>query len=490
MSQLPPETLSIVFGFANRGSLFDLCLCNKSFYEIAIPYLYKSIDLSCDHMETPIIGFRPLTCFLLRKPWVAKNVKHLSIRYSWEDSRERPVVYEDPRDPEPEIKDAIEDTAQSDEEKAKWLEDARLPVFEDCIMPLFLAQLTNLETLDMEIPMRPQYVTRQLERVGRREHPYDKKPTLQNLRSIMAAFGDNKYGLEPEHVAWIFYLPRIRDVYLHRFGSPRDDEDNEDGDERGSITLPKRTSTCRSIEIRDCKLTARDLTNLLHSCERVETFGYEIGEGFLSEASLDWPAIRDALAAHKETLRDMRLEQLDHGNLKAVPSFDDDLGPMESLKDFPALKRVEIDTFFLFGLDEDDMQTGEKRLAQFLPRNIVDLKITHADENPDAVVQNLNVLLAQKDTEFQELARVFIRCDEDCFSNRDLKTLSQTAEGKGVQLKAEHWLIPEMIDEEVSIHEAMSQRPPERKWGFDGDVEWLECSSGCNRGKNYAAYDL
>ncbi|KAI9664805.1 MAG: hypothetical protein M1821_006253 [Bathelium mastoideum] len=487
MAKLPPETISLIFDHACRSTLLNLSLCNRQFYEIAIPKLYKTVDFHCDGLQTAIIGFRPLTCLLLRKPWIARSIQHLSLRSAWEDSRERPVVYEEPREPEPEIRKAIEDTAYSVEEKREWLKDARLPVFEDCIMPLFLAQLTNLQTLDVEIPVSPTYVARQLERVGRKEHPYDHNPTLQNLHSVMSAHPDNKYGLDPENVSWIFRMPSIRQVYLHRIGTFGDTNDEDEW-----VQLPKGTSTCKLLEMRDCKLSGKHFTNLLQCCEQLETLCYEIGDGYLSSASNDWSAIYDALALHKKTLRDLRLEYLDHHLLKVVPSIDDETSAIQSLREFEALRRVELDTFFLFGFDSDDDEISNDHLVRILPAQIVHIKITHAEEDPEAILSNIEVLLQQKRAKFTELEKVFIRSEADSLDEyRDrLKTLYSQAESVSVQFEVAHTVAPPPSDEEPDDDDTTPEDLGERKWGFDEDVEWRGCSSLCNQRTHYEAYDL
>ncbi|KAI9706734.1 MAG: hypothetical protein M1820_004704 [Bogoriella megaspora] len=475
MPSLPPEALSLIFSFTSRSTLCNLCLCSQQFREIAARFLYRSIDLCGNSLTRPIIGFRPLTRLVLRENSIARLVRHLSIRDSWEADPNDPVVPEDPRDPEPEIRKAIVEAATTEEEKSKWLEDASLPVFEDCIMPLFLSQLTQLETLDTEVPIDPSYTTRQMGRILRKDAPFENSNNLNSLHSVIAAHDYDGHGLEPEHIAWIFRLPKISNVYLHRIGS-RDDGNGRDSPFGG---LPRRKGTCRSLEMRDCLLSHEDLIELFLSFESLVSICYELGNGLLSKARVSWPLIHDALTVHKDTVRDLRLEYLDHEWIPE-PYFSNEyenttVSP--TLKVFKGLKRIAIDTAFLS--NGEDRSISERHLTDFLPPQIEYLRITHFEHDGDIIFKSIKALLQQKRSEFLNLGRLVLR-GKDNFFNRHkdkFKNLYQQAQIEGVQLVVEH-------------NDGFESERFERKWGFDEDVEWQPCSAGFNHDWHWEAYDL
>ncbi|KAF2473123.1 uncharacterized protein BDR25DRAFT_341294 [Lindgomyces ingoldianus] len=483
---LPVELISrILENVSSKTTLKNATLCSRQWYDIAIPHLYCQIDVGEGHQDEGVV--RSLTILFLRNAKLAAHVRHFSIRPAFDDG---PVEQKTPEDSveailaqkadlEDEIKAAVKVASQSDEEHAKWLELMGTED-EDCLLALLLPRFTNLETLDLEIPISPNYIDRMLWRVGRGEQPFDNEPTFARLNSIAWFHIDSKYG--GSLPAGCFTLPSARAIYLHRMGS----SDGDDPDKKLS-QIEHGTSGCTHLEMHDCRLNDPDIKNIITVPKKLSTFIYEIGWGHLSYCSVNFQPLRDALEAHQSCLEDLWLDY-SHDGIEWLDDMDG-VSSMASFKHFSNLKRLRIAPDFIFGgnlsLEEQGEESRQKLLLEFLPLNVETLHITHGDQYEEMLYKALEHLLTNKESCLPDLRKLtfetsLAKVEKD--RGDRLAAILQLAEKVGLPVT----LLNNWGDAKYSNYDSRV----ERKWGMDEDIEWKPCGSYCNERPVYEIIDL
>lgn len=494
---LPVEIIAQILEDADSpATLYNAALSSRQWYDIAVPYLYRRIDIDSRDRHPNGILKRFLLLFL-RRPELAAHVRHFSIRPAWEDSRPggrtTPLkqsleeALSNAEDLEVEIRDAVARASHSDEEHVNWLEEIEV---EDTTLALLLPLFTRLETLDLEYTFTS-CVERMLQRAGQREKPFDSQPAFVSLHSLLWAHSDNKYG--GEFAVGPFLFPSIQTVYLHRVGSGDDD-----APDKNLACVGQGTSQCTHLELKDCRLNVGDTKTLLSIPKRLKTFIYEVSGGHLSYCSVSFPALRDALEVHKDTLEDLWIDIV-HDGILWVEEMDDTL-PFTSLQNFSRLRRLRIAPDFVFGTQSegvDRRHDRNKRLLDLLPPSIEVLHITHGDEygimldgfraedNLSTVYDGLELVLSNKSA-LPLLQKIILDTSLPTIRKQPhgsrLTSLQQTARSIDVQflLRDNHG------DKKFEDYQARI----ERKWGMDAIVEWKPCGSLLNSVPIYESIEL
>ncbi|KAI9662229.1 MAG: hypothetical protein M1821_008395 [Bathelium mastoideum] len=461
---IPVEILSHIFGFIEDvKTLRNAAFSSRNFHKIAIPHLYSKLELQTS-WNAPCKELRPLTCVLLEKPDIARHIRHFAIRgastsrfYSANNNN---------IEVEPQLRDAITASAQNEEEKKLWMERAREADDIDCILSLALPAMRNLRILDLEIPELQGYVLRQLLRVGKDEHPYDKDPTLQHLESFFISHRDEKYGMTSGDIVPALLLPGLKHLYLHRVG------EYDKGDHAEELKeISKRASPITSIGMRNCKFSSSDMDSILKSCKALTSFCYEMGVGPFCRASL--PALRESLEFHKDTLQDLWLDFTTFGShwMNDV----DDTRAMRSFANFSALKRVKIAMVYLFGeYPEGEIEYLQNVLVDKLPPQIEYVRILHCEDGPAVIAEALDMLIVQKESKFQNLKKLSIEVSQICVDTDPLafKRLVERAKNEELDFA--------IINNPSELNDTVYEHLIERKWGFDEDMEFMPCGSQRN----------
>lgn len=83
ITDLPPELLDRICELIpSQATLANLVRCSYQFYDVAAPYLYRSIDLSRTKQKNELRHLEVITALFLRKPELGRSVRHLAIRES------------------------------------------------------------------------------------------------------------------------------------------------------------------------------------------------------------------------------------------------------------------------------------------------------------------------------------------------------------------------------------------------------------------------
>ena len=505
LPSLPVELVShILAKVKSRETLKNATLCSKAFHDIAIPHLYDCVNIHADVNNDDELHaiIRKSTIHFLRNPALAAHVRHFSIRPAFEDDL---LNYQNPpkqsldeilaasTDLEDEIKEAIKEASHSDEEHAKWLEDNKC---DDALLALLLPLFTKVETLDIEEPISPQYVDRMLQRAGRKEKPFDKKPAFKRLHSFTWVHNDNTCG--GSFASGPFMFPSVTSMYFHRMAS----SDEDDEPESGLKEIEYGASSCTHLELADCRLNDADTRILLAIPKELKSFIYEFGWGHLAYCNISFQTLRTALEQHKDSLEDLAI---DFG-FDGIEWIEPDVTlPMKSFSEFSKLRKIRIAPDFVFGVTTAEQEASPtetlgrryERLLDFLPPTIEYLNISHGNdfkismdgtshEMPDKIstlYKAIEHIFLNKET-IPELKKIVLdtslsRIKED---GDRLTELLKLADSIGLELVIQNnWGDKKwgMYGERV-----------ERKWGFDEDIVWQDCSSGCHARPIFEVFEL
>ncbi|MCJ1324036.1 hypothetical protein MMC10_000698 [Thelotrema lepadinum] len=505
---LAPELLSRIFTHIDsKEDLKRIALSCKQFNALANPYLYERVDLVYEEDEDDVvnsftfISLRALTILLLRKPELAKRVKHLSLRGTWTDEKCHGGLeqFESLQQPlEPEFAQALESLSQTQEEKEDWTKDIEYrgeELEEDAILAILLATLVNLKSLDFELWVRPEDFTikilRTLKRVRNCEKPFDTTPVLSSVKDMLLSSWDNKEGISLAYVSEYITLPSLKNVYLHRIGS------SADGDgEAGQLAVCKPGSLpIERIDMHDCRLDRVDLGFLIEAPKALRSFCYELGWGHLSYCDHSTTALLKALESQKETLEELWIYHVD-GIMFNEERIEGKLAiPAGGFSQLTSLKHLKIAICFVF--DEEDQENAlENTLIRILPPNLETLTLefwTHQDPTgtyhvysnykpklcsiPNTVFKAVKALLDDSQVAFPSLKTVTLNVSREQVEKQkdrftELLTVAQCA---GVQF---------------TVLARGDRADVEREWGFNEDVQWRTCESECNKRAPCPIFDL
>ncbi|KAF2738063.1 hypothetical protein EJ04DRAFT_574049 [Polyplosphaeria fusca] len=478
---LPVELTSRILELVDsKSTLLNAALCSQQWYDIATPHLYNHVHLAGDDSEGAVTAAVKL---FLRKPDLAAYVHHLAVRPAIDngpiDQNENITLSEalaQAGDLDDMFKDAIAHDSRCDKDQIRLLNNARNA---DGLLALLIPRLSNLETLDLETPISPGCVQRMLQFAGANEERFAEEPALAHLHSLVWVYDDNKYG--GNIIANPLLLPSMRSLFLHRIGSGDEEVDEE------LQNIGHGTSACTHIEMKDCRFNDTDIKNYIAAPKRLSTFIYELGWGHLSYCSPSFAAIRDALECQKDSLEDL---WLDYG-FDGIEWYAEDTNEndaMKSIRHFSQLKRLRIAGNFVFGASEsaenEEEQTRCRRLQEFLPPSLEILHFTHGDDQGEMLYKALEHVLEECNIRTPKLREVVLDTSLPRIKDDGLRLASilRLAESANVNFK----LVNNWGDQKYQMYD---QRV-EHKWGMDEDLEWAECTSGCNSIPIFETVDL
>jgi hypothetical protein len=491
---LPVELISrILEVLDSKTTLFNAALCSKQWYDVAAPHMYCSLQLAgtqdtyeptSPSLMSSTGSIEAALKLFLRKPHLGAYVRHLAVRPAFHDGdigqENKDLTLEEARrrakDLDTLIQDAVAHDAPSEKDHAKLLNRA---LCTDGLLALLIPRLPKLETLDLEIPISPGFVQDLLDCAGTKKAPFETEPVLTHLHSIVWAHDDNKYG--GSMLASPLLLPSLKSLFLHRIGT------NMDGPNTQLASIERQTSACTHLEFKDCRFCEEDIKNYLSVPRQLSTFVYEVGWGHLAYCSTSFTALRDGLECQKDHLENL---WLDYG-FDGIEWMDDldEHAPMKSMKSFSKLKHLRIAGDYVFGgnLSEEEAAAEDRRrmLPDFLPATLETLHITHGDEHSELLYRAFDYVIEEKEVQRVPGLRTItldtslLRIKED---GARLAGIIRQAQRAGIEFR----LINNWGDQKWKMYD----KRVESKWGFNEDIEWMECNSGCHKQPPFEVVDL
>lgn len=460
---LPVEVLlDIIRNTRPRSVLCNLALCSRRMYNLVVPFLYQHVELFSLNIRKTALVLKDLACLFLRRPDLAQHVRRFTLRDNdfWGIPDKKFNI-----DKIDEIlKIAIKASSHSKEEEEQWLIDVDRGEA-DAITTLFLPAFVKLEKLDLLLSDNQKYFDRMLERVLRKEKPFDQKPAFQHLRDVMHTHDNDTYGLLPKYLSLFTFLPAIRAVFGYCLESSTEDDNLQIHDTLRSLCTP---SSLSHLELRDCRLNTENLTLLLQAPKALKTFIYDISVPAFSFCEVESHKIRNAITPQENFLENLWLEYEDM-------SAGEIMIPMRSFSSFKCLQILRIEANFLVGnfdniTPEDNSFSQNSRcdLIDIFPRTLQTLQIMRCN---DQVIRALEELILQKSAQVPNLVELVLSGSLLELDNlRDkFARLADVSQSKGVSLCYKGKVEYDSAAEKV-----------EKLWGINESFSWAEVTNGWN----------
>ncbi|KAI0124007.1 hypothetical protein BJ170DRAFT_637838 [Xylariales sp. AK1849] len=539
LSSLPPELLARICDFmVLKSETISFALCSRKFYGVAVPYLYRHIDLLSlprydhihfNHGDWVCLGrhIETLARLFLRNPELGGQVRHLAIRMC-----NAPVFRQILQPLEPELEVALRQVLPSppeyqvqepsEVEPISSAQDVEAgiegdegsdwsttdgSVFEDepdssfnskmidrwiysagrdlcaranLFLTILLTRLPRLERLDIEMGRavwNPVLLDSVFDASRNGIPPFQSSPLLANLNSVC-------YGhTTPEErgATWTgaCLLPGVKSIYLHRLQYFRDDSWN-------GVTPSSLDFT--HLELRDCRLRPRSLTRVVASSKSLHTFIYVVGEVLSPRdrfTPISYKSLRDALVSQKDSLEQI---WIDYPHDYAFdPMSSEHTGPMGSFSGFTKLKHLHIAGTYLFGYVWTD-NLDVTRLVRSLPEQIETVHLSHADEDDETIEGILHVVAAKEQGRLRNFRELRLDAPRPwiALNRAEIKHLVDLARTVNLEIRLfdnhSDTRIEEMVDRVAAAKTGRLGYAHERfesPWGFNGEVTWPKRASGC-----------
>lgn len=460
ISDLPPELLSRICEFIpSQSTLAKLARCSHQLCGVALPHLYRSIELSRTPWKDELYHLELITALLVRQPELGRSVRHLGIHENSRSSLHAPGAQlspeiEDvarllseqiglismnpadaangeaeagPAEPDEQIFEIEEDFADeflevgSDADYSDWSttegsededddSETDMPTNVEGALKLARSSKSFREALTLAILVRslPRLTSIDLELLEpmclRFVHYFIRSTVGSSMLSnaTTACFGSSRPERHLELWRDLFTLPEMESVYLHRVMAMRNRETLKPPTE-----LEANSSNITHLELRQCRISPFELRRMLAAPKALKTFIYDIGE-IVSEVEpiflISYRSVREALEQQKDSLEqiwidyphDYEFDEWGAGNYTR---------PMGSFSAFTKLRRFRIASTYLFGFVAD---TDPDRLRDSLPEQLEMLHLTHGDEDEELTVGLRKLLEAKQHGRFPDLKELIV----------------------------------------------------------------------------------
>ncbi|KAH7378168.1 hypothetical protein BKA64DRAFT_688076 [Cadophora sp. MPI-SDFR-AT-0126] len=473
LEALSEELLVRIVTLTERSSLHSLALTSRTLNRLVIPALYAAIDLKGGAADEGNKFLVPLTYHLLKNPDLASMVHSFSIRDVFSCEQDDLIPLDEGADTEyrkgwPADQDELdillqkvvpdlEDAAEEQERLLKVLKGAS---DEGLIIATLISKLPNLQKLDIVGTMMSveKGLLRFIQRVAKREPPFDKKPVLTKLKEVLISGWDEKYPNSPDMIGAYMELPSIRRIHGFQLGNNDQEEVTESLGALGIATSP-----VEELELRQTQLYAADLDRILKSCRNLKTFIYEVGHSW-AWYTLRTSDIRNSMKAVEKTLENL---VFDHSEYVGDAAEDHDELNAVSLAKFEKLRYLKISAMFLGGFKQD----VKFDLRRTFPATLEELYVTYIGDPvycPKWVPAALQEVFERKETVLPALRKFTLQ--GAFLNNADrldaIKPLVQTAKGKGLEVV--------VLAEDADDNRKWDEKE-ERRWGLGDGIEWKTC---------------
>ncbi|OBS25164.1 hypothetical protein FPOA_05699 [Fusarium poae] len=396
ITSLPDEVLEHIFIYVTDrqyDDIFEVCLVNKRFCEIATPLRvrhWSDCGLFSIHGTPPShTTISRLALELLRQPELRLQVR--SLNFDWirrDEGKETPRHLIRPENLEllaKAAKETLPDLASSTDLCEKICQG-----WDDGIAVLVLAWTTNLSSLGLTIPSYTQskddddyrllvlYFTKQLALRFDCHDPKTASPLpLEKLDTLDFRHWDVDGEIHVKHLSPFLHFPNLKNLNTSFIG----DNQGRDlsyivvsTDNNHLMPFPERTSSLESIYMDEPKLSNSGIRSLLHACKNLKVFSMDASEiGTRSSTML----VR-SLVEHSSTLEEVRLFIQDgEDDRQWIPDSADGHDLPECYRKLKKLKRVGIPMQHLYHRDDANTLTTAKLNLGRLPESLEHLVVFH-----------------------------------------------------------------------------------------------------------------
>ncbi|KAI4619415.1 uncharacterized protein J4E87_007665 [Alternaria ethzedia] len=514
---------TIVSQICCRRTLAALCRVSKQLNRIATPYLYENITLYSDiGGEGALRHLRPLAHRFFADPSFAALVKSIALPDGWGVCESAPrldnlKVKPWPRIETPETEQLLERICREyylDETKALRMYIKLYAADADVIITLLVANLPNLERLDLELGefrdhklfckmIKGSAGRLEAKKAASLNSPESSlSPTAPLPKPVDVFIRDSEAG-DVEYLASFFSLPNLRSMYAFKFG---DDDENINLMERDPFTvLEPHSCGVQHIELRASSLATHTLRDLIDATipGKLEAFLYERAGPFTSR-SAELPFLMRCLENHQDHLETLALgyEEIEGHTVfeQTWWEFFDRRPEAMSFTSFKSLRRLRVAPEMIWGYthdectvqDEDEIMTTIDMFWKALPASLEEFWLTRSQTHwipgfqvwdlciiPRILIPALHRLVEQSSEACPHLRSIRIELRPTHWDALWLDLLAEfchEAERKGIYCT----VIFLHIWRGISYGSEKSDTC-ERNWGWNEDFEWSEIFMNANK---------
>ena len=519
ITSLPNELLYHTINHLNRSSdRYHVLLCSRRFRDIAHPLLYTHISLcwkGYDISACQLSKLRLLTLVMLRKPFLAAKVQHLTLRNERGIEHDRGTVLVKESEVERSQSNSLLEAAvwrltSIHEQGKRWIEDLTSP-YEDAMLSVLLAGLPNLKILDWRLRRESPWLEYFIENVALGNHPViDQMPILQNLTDFVHIEPQYNHITEASYLCWILALPSIRAFYGFRVsGNYHDFELAVEG-------LTPKTSRLQHLELKGSVVYSEHLTIILQAPKELRTFIYELGD-VDNDTNDNLCGIHEALEAQSESLEEIWLDY-DTGPWDRHPQIlQITCEPVGDFKAFKKLRGMKLAVVYLFGDEEEkdepessnetsfvdpwlydfssnfsksyrrtSRRTISRPIFDLFPNSLESLSLLHAETYWDSTVEAVEGLLEKRRLDRKMLPNLveLIVSGPILAARRWWDTLASIrtdAFDQGIRFATVEAFYPIYYEKLANNWGRTFELSRERPWGFDSNLYWADCPRFKNR---------
>lgn len=364
ISDLPPELLSRICEFvSSQSTLAKLVRCSRQLCSVALPHLYRSIELSRTPWKDELCHLEIITALLVRQPELGRSVRHLGIHENSRSSLHAPGAQLSPEiedvarllsqevglicvdDPSAADHDGEAGPANADEQLfeiesefgdeflevgsdadySDWsttdgsededdIPETDMPTSVDAALRIARSSRSFREALTLAILIRslPRLASIDLELLDtsclRFVHYFIRSSVGSSMlgKLTTACFGSSRPERHLELWRNLFTLPGIESLYLHRVIAMRNRETLRPATELQALSL-----NITHLELRQCRISPFELRRILAAPKALKTFIYDIGE-IISESEpiflISYRSVREALEQQKDSLEQIWID--------------------------------------------------------------------------------------------------------------------------------------------------------------------------------------
>ena len=516
------ELVDAIVGLCNRRTLANLCRVSKQLNRIATPHLYANITLNSDiGGEGALRHLRPLAHRFFADPSFAALVKSIALPEGWGGCESAPrldnfKVKPWPRIETPQTEQLLERICREyydDETKALRMYIKLYAADADVIITLLVANLPNLERLDLEFgEFRDHKLFCEMIKgsAGRLEAKKaasldltesSSSPTAPLPKPVDVFIRDSDAG-DVEYLASFFHLTDLRSMYAFKFG---DDDENSNMMERNPFAvLGLRSCGVQYIELRASSLATHTLRDLIEATipGKLKAFLYKRACS-LTSRSAELPFLMRCLEDHQDHLETLALGYEEIEGCMVFEhtwwEFFDRRPAAMSFTSFKSLRRLRVAPEMIWGYThdectvqfEEDIMLTIDMFWKALPASLEELWLTRSQHHwipgfkshdlgiiPNILIPALHRLVEESSKACPHLRSIRIELPPNHWEVLWLDLLAEfchDAERRGI-----HCTVILLQPREVN-YDYRSIETVERGWGWNEDVEWSEVSMNANK---------
>ncbi|KAI4953950.1 hypothetical protein J4E91_001659 [Alternaria rosae] len=517
------ELVDAIVGLCCHRTLVNLCVVSKQLNRIATPYLYANVTLHSDiGREGALRHLRPLAHRFFADSSLAALVKSIALPDGWAGWESVPrldgfKVKPWPRIDTPETEHLLERICREyyhDETKALRLYTKLYAADADVIITLLVANLPNLERLDLNFgELRDHELFCEMVRGSAARLEAKKAASLNPSESSLSptaplpkpvdVFIRESDPGDITYLASFFHLPHLRSLYAFKFG-----DDNDSSTESNPfVALRPRSCGVQFIELRASSLTTDTLQDLIKATipGELRAFLYERA-GLFTSRSAELPFLLRCLEDHQDHLETLALS---YEEIKGSTVFEqtwwdsfDRRTPAMSFTPFKSLRRLRVAPEMIWGYThdectvqyEDEIMLTIDMFWKALPESLEELWLTRSQRHwipgfeawdlciiPHILIPALNRLVEQSSEQCPHLRSFRIELLPYDWEAEWLDLLAefcQAADARGIHctilfLHKYHKLGP--------FYKFTQTYQIERGWGWNEDVDWSEIPCNANK---------